>query len=649
MQKVVSRLAAGRRAALKVAASCIAYIAAPVLARPAAALASGAPLGPEAGAGEWVHAYAAFGEPKYPRGFGHFEYVDAEAPKGGTLYLRNPDRRSSFDKFNYYTLRGNAPAGVQIFMMEPLAVLSGDEPMTMYGLVAEEMQVAPDKSSITFRINPKARFNNGDPVTAADVKYTYDQLAGPYADPQYQAETGGVVKSATVLDERTIRFDMKDKTNDGLFSIGHMKIFSRKWGLGADGKPKRFDEIVSEYPISTGPYTIAVADSGRLLELKRNPGYWAKDLGVRRGLFNFDRVVYRFYQDQAVGREAFKAGEFYIYKEYGARSWVRLHKGPKWDDGRIKKVVFENKVGEGLQAFQLNLRRDKFKDIRVREALGYTYDFETLNRYKLFKRANSVFNNSDFAARGLPSAGELKLLEPFRKDLPVAVFGPAFVAPTTDNNPAKLRANLLQARTLFEQAGWALAADGVMRNARGDRFEIEYLSPNDTRTLPEWELNLKKLGITLNIRNVDFALYLRRLQDFDFDTVTIVEGSFTLPDVNSLTRVYGSSYADVKGSDNTRGVKSPAADRLLTAMGDARTMDELRDAARAFDRVVMWSYWQLPDLYASGENVSYWDRFGIPATRPDYYTIESALTEMPAWAVTAWWLKDPAERRKTPA
>ena len=605
-----------------------------------------APAAPASAAaqGHWVHAYASFGEPKYPRGFDHFDYVNPKAPKGGTLYLRNPDRRSSFDKFNYYTLRGNAPAGVQLLMMEQLAIVSGDEPQTMYGLVAEEMLIAPDKSSITFRINPKARFNNGDPVTAADVKYTYDQLSSKYADPTYQNATAGVVERAVVLDDRTIRFDMKDRTNDALFTIAAMRIFSRKWGLGPDGKHKRFDEIVTEYPISTGPYTIARADSGRRLEFKLNPAYWAQDLGVRRGFYNFDRIVYRYYQDSAIAREAFKAGEFDIYKEYSARSWVRQHKGAKWDDGRIKKDPFETGVGQGLQSYYLNLRRDKFKDIRVREALGYTYDFDTADRYKLFKRADSVFNNSDFAAQGLPSPGELKLLEPFRNELPPAVFGPAFVAPRTHREPKELRANLLKARALLAAAGWKLAADGKLRNARGDAFEIEYLSPSEGTRMPDWELNLAKLGITLKIRSVDFALYQSRLQEFDFDMVTIVEGDFMLPPVSDLVQIYGSAAADQKGSNNLRGVKSAAVDSLLATMGRARTLDELRDAARAFDRVVMWDYWQIPDLYSSAERASYWNRFGMPATRPKYYTLESALVEIPAWAVTTWWQLAPPKR-----
>lgn len=593
---------------------------------------------------EWVHGYAAFGTPKYPRGFPYFEYVNPEAPKGGTLYLRNPDRRSSFDKFNYFTTKGNAPAGILLFMLEPLAALAGDEALTMYGLLAQEMLIAPDKSSLTFRLHPKARFYNGDPVTAADVLYSFESMSGKYASPALQTALAGVAR-AVVLDERTIRFDLKDRSNDTVFTVGTgMRIFSRKWALGADAKPKRFDEIVTEYPITSGPYTIAVADSGRRLELKRNPDYWAKDLGVRRGFFNFDRIVYRYYKDQAVGREAFKAGEFDIYKEYSARSWMRLHQGPKWDDGRIKKDMFETAVGQGLQSYQLNLRRPIFQDRRVREALGYTYDFETLNRYGLFKRTNSVYNNSEFAAVGLPNLGELKLLEPFRKDLPPDVFGSAYQAPMTDRDPKLLRRNLLKARDLLEQAGWKLTADGRLRNAKGEAFDIEYLNPGQPGRMTAWQANLEKLGIKLNDRVVDFALYRRRLEEYDFDMITIVEGDFTLPDATSVGTGYGSKSADEKGNSNFRGVKSPAVDHIIEAMAAATTLEDLRDSSRALDRVVMWNHWQVPDLYAADEKASYWDRFGMPDKRPNYFTIESPNSDMVAWPISTWWLKPGAKK-----
>jgi microcin C transport system substrate-binding protein len=607
----------------------------------------GLPLA-EAAAGAWVHAYAAFGEPKYPRDFAHFDYVNPDAPKGGVIHLANPDRRQNFDKYNYYTVRGNAPAGMAIFMLETLTVLGADEPRTMYGLLAREMRIEPDLSAITFRLDPRARFSNGDPVTAADVKYSFESLAGKYASPTYSSTLVGV-SHAVAVDERTIRFDLSDRSSDTLFKLGALPVFSQKWGLKPDGTHTRFDEIVNEIPPTSGPYTIAVADSGRRIDFKRNPDYWARDLPVRRGFFNFDHVVYRYYQDEAVSTEAFKAGEFDLVRVYGAGVWVRQHKGPKWDDGRIVKRAFPIGTGQGLQSYHLNLRRPIFQDIRVREALGLTYDFETNNRYHLFKRASSVFNNSEFAAVGLPSAGELALLEPYRKELPKEVFGPPYVAPRTDSDVHALRRSLLEARALLDAAGWKLAPDGKLRNSKGEPFEFEYLAPgdsvNDSR-LKAWARNLDKLGITFKVRNVDFALYSRRLEEYDFDVITIVEGAFSLPSVADYITLYSSKSADEKGNNNFRGVKSAAVDHILEAMNRATTLETFRDACRALDRVVMWDYWQIPDLYADYEPISYWDKFGIPAVRPKFFAADLPPEVDPQlpWPITTWWIKDPSKR-----
>ncbi len=611
-----------------------------------AAPVASAALPPEALASTgWVHAYAAFGAPKYGPDFKHFEYADPQAPKGGTLYLKNPDRRTSFDKFNYFTVKGSAPGGLMIFMFESLAIESGDEPQTMYGLLAEAMLVAPDKSAVTFRINPKARFYNGDPVTANDVKYSFDSLRSKYASPGNQTVLAGVA-AAVVVDARTIRFDLKDKSRDTVFAVAGLPVFSPKWAMGANGKPRQFDEIITEYPITSGPYTISLVDSGRRIEFKRNPEYWARDLPVRRGFFNFDRVVYRYYKDDIVSTEAFKAGEFDIVRTYGARLWNRQIKGPKWDDGRILKELFQTGFGQGLQSYQLNLRRPIFQDIRVREALDLTYDFDIVkNRYRMYKRANSMFSNSDFAAEGLPSAGELALLEPFRKQLPAEVFGPPFRAADTGGDALLLRANLLKARALLEAAGWTLGEGGKLRNAKGEPFEIEYLSAQEDSTAEEtWQRNLSKLGMTLRVRKVDYALFRRRLENYDFDLIAIVEGRFTLPTPSNYETSYGSKSADELGNSNFRGVKSPAVDHIVEAMKAAQTQDELRTATRALDRVVMWNHWQVPDLYFSLLPTTYWNKFGMPAVRPKYYSIDSPSDAQPAWPLITWWIRDPARR-----
>jgi len=608
-------------------------VAPPVLAAPAPATPA---------AGTWSHAYAAYGAPKYPRGFTHFDYVNPDAPKGGTLHLSQPDRRSSFDKFNPFTVKGQSPAGQGTLMFESLAVRSGDEPATMYGLLAEDMLVAPDKSSITFRLHPAARFYNGDPVTAADVKHSFDMQTSKAAAPGVRIQFDGV-QAAVVLDQRSIRFDLKDRTDDTIFNVGGLSVFSRKWGQAADGTPKAFDQIVTEYPITSGPYTIAQADSGRRIDFARRPDYWGRDLGVSRGQYNFDRIVYRYYQDNAVSMEAFKAGEFDLLQEYSARRWVRQHSGPKWKDGRIIKQSFPNGFGAGLQAYLFNLRRPLLQDIRVRHAISLAYDFEAINVYKQYKRTYSMFANSDFAAAGPPGPGELALLEGFRGELPAEVFGPAWEPPRTDTGPNALRENLKQARTLLEQAGWRVAADGVLRNAKGEPFELEQLRSGEAPGLAEavFRRNFQKLGINLKLRMVDFALLRKRLETFDFDMTMIRVGDFTLPSAADLKSMYGSESADVEASNNYRGLKSKAVDYLIATMEKAKTMEELRDSARALDRVIMHGYYQVPDLYSGSNPVSRWNRLGIPKTVPKYYTITTP-SEWPQWAVTAWWAKDAA-------
>lgn len=583
--------------------------------------------------GAWVHALSAYVPPRYPPDFTHFDYVNPAAPKGGTLRLRNPDRRSSFDKLNPFTVRGNAPAGVGLFMFETLAIGSQDEAQAMYGLLAEAIFVEPDVSAVRYRLRREARFADGSPVTAADVVHSFQQLTSEHAAPGVRTAYAGIER-AVAEDERTVRFDLRERKLDTIFTSGGLPVFSRRWGGG-----KRFDEIVDDVPITSGPYTIAASEMPRRIEFKRNPDYWARELPVRRGQYNFDRIVYRMYADAVVAREAFKAGEFDIFKEYGARSWVRQHQGAQWRDGRIVKTSFPTDVGQGIQAMDFNLRRPQFQDIRVREALVLAWDFENYNRIGVFSRANSLFNNSEFAAQGLPSPGELALLEPFRAELPATVFGPAYVAPSTGGTAEGLRRNLLRARTLLEEAGWTLGADGRLKNAKGEPFVIEYLDPSDSGGRNAmWERNLDKLGITLKTRSVDFALYRQRLQNYDFDVVTIVEGDFTLPSPTDLESLYGSKSADEPGNNNFRGVKSRAVDALIEAMGRAVTLPELRDAARALDRVVMWNWWQMPELYLSAENASYWNRFGIPATRARYFTIDTGSSFGP-WPLVAWWDK----------
>jgi len=593
--------------------------------------------------GSWLHALSAYQPPKYAQDYQHFEYVNPAAPKGGLLRLANPDRRTSIDKLNPFTIKGVAPAALTIFMFETLGSFSMDEPQAMYGLLAEAMLVAPDLSSISFRLHPQARFNNGDSVTPEDVVDSVKRLKGKLVSPAYATMLAGVER-AVVVDAHTVRFDLKDRSVDMLFSLGSVPIFSHKWG---GGKP--LSDVVEEPPIASGPYTIAELQMPSRIELKRNPQYWARDLPVRRGHFNFDRIAYRMYKDLDVKREAFKAGEFDITREMCARSYVRVHKGPKWDDGRIAKKAWQVDTGSMLQAIDFNLRKPKFQDIRVREAIMRAWDFESYNRLGTFTRANSIFNNTSFAASGEPSAEELKLLEPYRAQLPKEVFGPAFKAPRNDTHPNALRDNLRRAAELLAQAGWKVADDGLLRNAQGEAFTIEALEPSQVGRFPEFERNLKKLGIQYKERLVDFSLYRRRLESFDFELIIIVEGKFTLPNPSDLRNIYGSAGVDVPGSNNLRGVKSAAVDALVERIAGASTMAELLTASHALDRVIMWNHWQIPQLFTRAEPTSYWNKFGIPKVQARYFQIDSIPDEhsLP-WPLWTWWDKSLDAKPATP-
>jgi peptide/nickel transport system substrate-binding protein/microcin C transport system substrate-binding protein len=619
-------------AALLAVLACVAPVQA---AAPPASPPAGAPASAPVKTGTWEHAISAYAPPKYGPGFTHFEYVDPQAPKRGTLNLRNPDRRSSFDKFNPFTTRGSSPAGIAIFMIEPLAIASMDEPQAMYGVLAQQMLVAPDLSSITFRIHPKARFHNGDPVVAEDVVYSLERVKSKEASPATQIAYADLER-AVALDERTVRIDLKARTVDAVFAAGGIGVFSRKWGAG-----KKFDEVVLDPPITSGPYLIDRYELPSRIEFKLNPEYWARDIPSRRGHFNFERVRYRMYNDEAVAREAFKAGEFDLFKEYRASAWKRQHQGPKWRDGRIVKAALNTSTGQGLQSMHFNQRRPLFQDIRVREALMLAWDFDRYNQNGTFSHSYSVFNNSEFAAAGPPSPDELKLLEPFRAELPPRVFGPAFVPPSNLTGPNALREHLRRARDLLAEAGWKVASDGHLRNAAGEPFEFEYLEPGSPGRMIDFQRNLEKLGIAMKERIVDFALYRRRLQAYDFDVVVIVEGDFTLPSAADLASSYGSQSADEPGNSNFRGIKSRAVDHLIKTLGEATTIDELRTAARALDRVIMWGFFQIPQVYISEEQISYWNRFGIPAVQARYFVADSYPSSSSApWPLWTWWIKD---------
>ena len=578
---------------------------------------------------------AQYGEPKYQPGFKHFDYVNPDAPKGGTLVLANPNRQTSFDKFNPFTLRGNAAPGIG-FLFESLLTGSSDEVASAYGLLADDVEIAPDRLSATFHINPRAHFSNGDPVTAADVKYSLDTLKSPQASPQYAAYFADISR-AVVVDRFTIRFDFQEPHRELPLLAGGIPVFSPKWGAKPDGTHIPFDQLAFEKPIGRGPYLIEQFDNGRTITYRRDPNYWGASLPVRVGTYNFDRISYKLYSDETARREAFKAGEYDALVEYVARNWIRRDVGKKFDSGELIKREFPQHNGTGMQGFFFNIRRPLFQDVRVRKALDLALDFQWLNRqlfYNQYTRIDSFFVNTDLQAKGLPSPGELALLNPWRAQLDPAVFGLPPKQPDTDP-PSSLRANLLEARALLEQAGWTYR-DGALRNATGQPFQFEILDDSGSASSMEPIVatllrNLQKLGITATFRVSDFAVYQKRLDTFDFDMTTLRLGDVQVPGTEQID-LYGSKAADTPGSSNWIGLKSPAVDAVLRALVQAQTRDQLVDATHALDRLLMHGYYVIPQWYSAVHRVAFRRGLAWPQTLPLYYSPDD-------WITSTWWFK----------
>ena len=594
-----------------------------IVARVALALTLGALAGPALAA----HGLAWGDTPKYPPGFAHFDYVNPDAPKGGTLNLAG---YGSFDKLNPFTLRGLPAAGLGTLMFETLAEASDDEPFSMYGLLADDIRFADDGLSITFHLNPRARFWNGDPVTAEDVRHSFDVLTGKLAHPRFRQYFADVAR-AVVVDSATVRFEFRRRNHELHMIIGmQLPVFSRKWGGQLP-----FDRVVQDEPLTSGPYRIERFDWGKVIAYRRDPNYWARDLNVRRGMFNFDRVVYKYFKDETARLEGFKAGEFDWVAENSAKNWARGHVGRHYDSGEIVKQQFRHSNSAGMQGFVLNTRRPEFADVRVRHALALAMDFEWMNRqvfYGQYVRTRSYFTNSEMEAKGLPSAAELALLEPLRAKLDPAVFGEAVMPPTTDP-PSSLRQNLRRALALLAQAGWNVDDDGVLRNAQGQAFDFEILtySKGLERVAVPWARNLEKLGIAAHLRVTDPALYQKRTDEFDFDVAIHLYAASQTPG-NELLERFTSAAADEKGSDNLAGIRDPAVDAIVQRLLSSRTRAELVTAARALDRVLRAGWYLVPHFYAPSHRVAWRARLAHPDTLPLYYAAET-------WLLKTWWEK----------
>ena len=586
-----------------------------------------------ASAPAWAaHAYAQFGDIKYPAGFDHFQWVNPSAPKGGEFTLVPPLRISQYDKYNPFTLKGTSPPGLSDLMFESLLTGSFDEPTTAYGLLAEDVSVAPDHLSATFRLNPAARFHDGKPVLAADVKHSFDELTGKLAHPAYRAMFADV-KDAAVLNERTVQFHFRRASAELPLIVGGMPVFSRDWGAG-----KPFDQIVMDIPIGSGPYRIGHVNFGRDITYQRDPGYWAAHLNVRRGMFNFDRITYKIYKDTTAQTEAFKAGEFDYIQVFSAREWARTYVGKKFTSGELVRRDLPSGNAGDFQGFVINTRRKQFADVRVREALELAMDFEWMNReffYHNYTRVRGYFSASDFEAKGLPGADELAVLAPLRAKLAPEVFTQPVPLPPSTDPPGSLRANLREAKRLLTEAGWNYR-DGALRNAAGEPLTIEFLDSEGSmgRIVTPYMQDLAKLGIDCHYRVADFALLQKRLDTFDFDITSIRTVGSEAPGSELKDRFTTASAAN-EGSGNLMGVRDPAVDALVAEATAATTRPQLVARLRALDRVLRFGHYFVPAWFANGFRISYRaGKFAEPSVAPRFFQAES-------WIISTWWALHP--------
>jgi len=580
-----------------------------------------------------AHGYALWGDLKYPSDFSNFDYVNPAAPKGGELRLVSNLRSSTFDKYNPFTIKGSAPAYLSDLMFDALLAGPLDETASGYGLLAQDVSVAADGMSVTFVLRPEARFHNGDPVLAADVKHSYDMLMGPYTSPAYKTLLEDVA-GIDILSERSLRYRFKKPNRELPLTVGGLPVFSRSWGLEG-GKPKRFDAVVMDIPIGSGPYRVGPVRFGKDITYVRDPAYWAKDLNVRRGMGNFDRITVKIYKDNTAKLEALKAGEFDLMRFFSAGDWARRVNGKKFDSGELIKGEFKHRLPSGFQSYVVNTRRDKFKDVRVREALGLAIDYEWMNRqmfYGAYQRVRGLFGNTDCQASGLPGPLELAILEPWRSQIAPAAMDAMFAPPRTDG-AGSLRENLRRARDLLGQAGWTVQ-NGVLRNQKGEAMVIDYLDSNEggARVVTPWARNLEKLGIKLNYRAVDFALYQQRLSKFEFDIISLAYGGTHSPG-QEYADMFGSKAAVTEDSGNMAGVSSPAIDAIISRMTSAKTKADLLPACQALDRVISHSHYLIPQWTATTHRMAFNDRrLGRPGQVPPYSSGEG-------WVINTWWAR----------
>ncbi|EQA1639768.1 extracellular solute-binding protein [Enterobacter hormaechei] len=553
-------------------------------------------------------AFAVIGEPKYAVNFNHYDYVNPAAPKGGNVTL---SATGTFDNFNRFALRGVAAARTES-LYDTLFVTSDDEPGSYYPLVAENVRYADDFSWAEIAINPRARFHDGTPVSARDVAFTFHKFMTEGV-PQFRlVYKGTTVKAIAPL---TVRIELPEPNKENMLSLFSLPVMPESFW-----KNHKLSDPLSTPPLAGGPYRITDWRMGQYVIYSRVKDYWAATLPVNRGRWNFDTIRYDYYLDDNVAFEAFKAGAFDLRVENSAKNWATRYIGKNFAKGYIVKDEHKNESAQDTRWLAFNIQRPVFSDRRVREAITLAFDFEWMNKalfYGAYSRANSYFQNTEYAARDYPHADELVLLAPMKAELPPEVFTRVFEPPKSDGNGFD-RDNLLKASNLLDDAGWVLKNRQRVNVQTGKPLSFELLiasGANDQWVLP-FKKNLARLGVTMNIRQVDMAQLTNRKRSRDYDMMQTLWAAQPWPS-SDLQISWASGYID--SSYNAPGVKSPVIDALLAkivaAQGDK---NKLLPLGRALDRVLTWNYYMLPMWYMGEDRVARWDKFSLPAVRPVY-------------------------------
>ena len=557
------------------------------------------------------HGLAMHGDLKYGPEFKHFDYVNPEAPKGGEVRLA---AIGTFDSLNPFILKGVPASGLNR-LYNTLAASSSDEAFSEYGEVAARFEVPADRSWVTFELRPEARWHDGQPLTADDVVFTFDLLKTK-GHPQFRAYYASVVKAEKLAPDR-VRFHFAPGENRELpLIVGQMSVLPKHYWETRD-----FEKTTLEPPLGSGPYRVESVDPGRTITYRRVPDYWGQRLPVELGQNNFDAIRVDYYRDATVVLEAFKAGQFDFRLENMAKTWATGYDFPARRQGLVKLEEIRHEQPTGMQGFAFNIRRPLFQDRRVRQALGYAFDFEWSNRnlfFDAYARTRSYFSNSELAASGLPSPAELKLLELHRGKVPEEMFTTEYQPPTSDAS-GNIRENLRKGRDLLEAAGWAIRDRKLVNKATGASFEFEILlnSPAFERVVLPFANNLERLGVTARVRTVDTAQYQNRVDSFDFDMVVSVFGQSLSPG-NEQRDFWSAASADIPGSRNVVGVRDPVVDALIELIIAAPDRQSLIDRTHALDRVLQWGFYVIPNWHSRSFRVAYWDKFGRPAKPPRY-------------------------------